>query len=290
MDIMDLVRKKRQAIQAASGRREKTHKPQSGKSRFRILPTWKTDGDPQFFRDFGQHFIKDTSDNLQAVYMCVEKTDQVPCPICQSISQGILRTKDDDIISALKDSQASGRILFNALHLDGEDPKAPLILDLSPTTAQAVFDLMDEYGNITDLAEGTDIVINREGKGLNTKYSVIAAAKSQPVDKAIMKTLHNLDEYVQQEYDEGKNKAIAAVSNVSGFITSAVAGGGSRSTPALEGPDSYDDGEYGSIPVADAEEYSEPVRATDKESVGKGSEDLTQDDLDDMLGLLDMED
>lgn len=293
MDIMDLVRKKRQAIQASSGRREKTHKPQPGKSRFRILPGWK-EGDVTFFRDFGSHFIKDTNDDLKAVYICTEKTNQQACPICEGIAAGISASSDDAVIAALKESQSSNRILFNALHLDGDDPNSPVILDLTPTTAEKIFDLMGDYGNVTDLDEGTDILINRTGKGLNTEYSIIPAPKSNTVDKAVLANLHDLDAYVQQEYDEGKNKAIAAVSTVSGLLPHSSgpaishSGGAAAAAIAHDAPTEYDEDEYGSIPetpVAEALAEPKAVKAEEEQT-----DDLSDSELEDMLGMFETDD
>lgn len=279
-DIMDIVRKKKQAIQASSGRRENTHKPQPGKSKFRILPGWR-EGDPTFFQDFGQHFVKNQKDELQAVYMCVDKTYGQPCPICQSIEQGIMRSTDDDITKALKESKSSSRVLFNALHLDGDDANTPIILDLSPTTAEKVLGLMEEYGNITDLDEGVDIIITRSGKGLNTEYTVMPAPKSAPVDKAVLKNLHNLDEYVKQEFDQGRNKAIAAVSNISGLLPPAA----SASAPKLSAPaESYDDN-YASMPADDEPTYSEPKLEAEPVS-SEASDAIGDDELDAMLAEL----
>tara|TARA_R110000851_G_C13102760_1_gene569364 strand:- start:98697 stop:99818 length:1122 start_codon:yes stop_codon:yes gene_type:complete len=219
-DIMDIVRSKKANIKAKSGRREKTHKPTPGKNRYRILPSWKPaeSGDPTFFQDFGQHFIKDQAGELKAIYMCTEKTFGKPCAICEAVSEGLMASGDDQTMKALDESKSKGRILFNAIHFEGEDPKTPVILDLTPTTAEKVLDLMEEFGNIVSITEGTDIVITRTGTGLNTEYSVMPAAKSKPVAKAILEKLHDLDDYIKQEFDEGFTKAIGAVSTVSGLL------------------------------------------------------------------------
>lgn len=292
--IMDLVKKKKAALQASSGRREKAVKPQPGKNKFRILPNGQ-DEELQFWQDFGQHFIKDTNDGLKAVYMCTEKTDGKPCPICEGIAQGINEAGDDDVIGALKDSKASGRVLLNALHLDGDDANTPVILDLSPTTFEKVLELMEEYGNVTSLDEGIDIVINRSGKGLNTEYSVLPAAKSKPVDKAVLKNLHNLQEYVKQEWDEGRNKAISAVSNVSGLMLTM---SDTPTTAALAGPSSADDefDDYDTATPAPASSKADKVEVEvvaeldeaelDDTGAVATDEALSDAELDDMLASL----
>jgi hypothetical protein len=216
--IMDMVKAKKAAIQATSGRREQTHKPSPGKNRYRILPSWRGAEDATFFHDFGQHFVKDAAGQLKAVYVCVEKTFGRPCDVCEALAAASVSEAGEAVKDAIKESRSKGRVLVNALHLDGEDPTAPVILDLTPTTFEKVLSLFEEYGNITDLDEGSDIVITRTGKGLNTEYTVIAAAKSKPVPASVLKRLNDLDKYVMQEYDEGRLKAIAAVSSVSGLL------------------------------------------------------------------------
>lgn len=221
--IMDIVRAKKQAIQAESGRRDKTHKPQNGKNRYRILPGWRKEDDPTFYHDFGQHFIKNTEGELQTVYVCSEKTFNNDCPICREIQRAISSAKDDSVLKALTEAKSKGRVLMNALHRDGDNPDAPVILDLTPGTFAQVLNIMEEWGDITSLDEGIDIVIERSGKGINTEYNVQPAAKSKPVPASVLDKLYNLDEYVQQEFDAGKNKALAALSAVAGN-TGSVAG------------------------------------------------------------------
>jgi len=241
-ELLEKIKQKKQAIQQASGRRVKTLKPTPGKSRWRILPSWRGDGQ-QFWHDFGQHFIKNTAGELQAVYVCLSKTygDDRPCEVCNSLSSAIKACDDDTVIEKLKEASSKGRILLNALHLDGEDPKTPGILELTPTTFEKFLDLFAEYEDLMDLDAGRDIIITRTGSGLNTEYSIMVGAKTVKVDRAILPKLHNLDEYVAQEYEEGKKKALAAIGNVSGRLSAAGGAGlltgpkgGSRPTPKDE--------------------------------------------------------
>jgi hypothetical protein len=80
---------------------------------------------------------------------------------------------------------------------------------------------------------------SRTGKGLNTEYSVMPSAKSNPVDASVMAKLHNLNEYVKQEYDQGKLKALAALSTVSGnpaLIGAGAVAFGGPGTKAIAAP------------------------------------------------------
>ena len=230
--LMEMIKAKKRAIVAQSGRHEKTHKPQNGKGRYRILPGWDKEN-PAFYRDFGQHFIKNEKDEVVAVYVCSDKTNGKPCSLCDAVFGAIRDTSDDDTLKVLGEAKSKGRILLNALHLDGEDPLAPVILDLTPTTFEQILNIMEEYGEeMLDLEKGVDLVIERTGKGLNTEYKILPAAKSNPVDKAVLARLNNLDEYVAQEYEAGEAKALAALGGVSGKTPMLTAG----ASKALGGP------------------------------------------------------
>ena len=278
-ELMEMVRNKKQAIQAQSGRRASTVKPQPGKSKWRILPGWRGEADPTFYKDFGQHFVKGVDGTLKAVYMCVEKTFGKICPVCESINAGIAEASSDEVINALKEAKAKGRVLVNALHLDGEDPSTPVILDLTPGTFEKVLEVMEQYGeegvNMLDLDGGIDIVINRTGKGINTEYSVMAAVKSGSVDKSVLKKLNNLDDYVAQEYEEGRVKALSAVSAVAGLPAPAGAADTPR-TPAL-GLDGDD---------ALAGEFVVEIVTPSATPSAPSMDEVSEDDLDALLGEL----
>ncbi|MCG5512782.1 hypothetical protein [Ectothiorhodospira shaposhnikovii] len=283
---MELVRNKKAAIQAQSGRRANTVKPTPGKSKWRILPGWRGESDPQFYHDFSQHFVKGVDGSIKAVYLCVEKTFGKMCPVCEAINGGISKAGSDEIINALKEAKSKGRVLLNALHLDGEDPSAPVILDLTPGTFEKILEVMEQYGdegiNILDLKEGVDLVINRTGKGLNTEYSVMAAVKSNPVDPAVLKKLHNLDEYVQQEYKEGETKALSAVATVSGLALAAPAVSPDKpTTPAL--PSDFDD----DLPFELDGATAAPAPAAARPTVTVAATvEASEDDLEALLGDL----
>lgn len=217
LSLMELIAQKKASLK--SGNRQKTIKPPEGRSKFRILPSWREGGDPQFYHDFGQHFIKDTTDTLKAVYVCVDKTFGKPCEICSALSHAMNNTSDEVMQEALKKSRASGRVLVNALHVDGPTPTEPQILELSPNTFAEYLNIVSEWGaEVLDLSGGKDIIIERTGKGLQTKYSVQVAAKSADVPAAVMKKVVNLDEYVAQESDEQAKRALANLNAVAGML------------------------------------------------------------------------
>jgi hypothetical protein len=223
--LMDLIKSKKAALN--SGKRQKTLKPKDGRNRYRILPSWRMKveggaltGDPTFYHDFGQHFIKDEAGDMKAVYICTDKTFGKPCAVCATIDSAIRSTSDDNMVKLMKEAKAAGRILLNVLEVDGENPNEPGILELAPTAFNEVLNIFAEWGDITDLADGKDIIVERSGKGIGTRYSVQIASKSKPVSLDVWKKVANLDEYVAQESEEQAARAISNVKSVAGLLPS----------------------------------------------------------------------
>lgn len=216
--LLDLVRAKKTAMSAK--RRAPTTKIPEGVSRWRILPSWRKDGDVQFFHDFGVHFIKDpATDELKATYVCVDKTYGRPCEICDAIGHAAKSCGDEELAAKFKDMNASGRILVNALRVEGENPNQPVLLEMPPTAFEAFLGVVEEWGDeVLDLANGRNIVIERTGKGIGTKYTVQVAAKTSPVSPAVMSQVTDIDEYVKQENEEHKNRALSNLNAVAGAL------------------------------------------------------------------------
>lgn len=221
--LMDLLKSKKQAL--AANRRAKTVKPEDGRSRWRILPGWRkpdAENAEQFWHDFGAHYIKDQTGELKAVYVCTDKTFGKPCAICSAVQSAIKSTADDEMVKLLQESRSTGRVLLNALRVDGENPNEPQILEIPPTVFEGIINIISEWGPETlDLETGKDFVIERAGKGKNTKYSVQIAAKSAAVSADVLKKLHNLDDYVAQESEEQAARALANFRQVAGLLPSA---------------------------------------------------------------------
>ncbi|CAB4121717.1 hypothetical protein UFOVP26_5 [uncultured Caudovirales phage] len=244
-DLLAIIRDKKNAIQAQSGRREKTTRAQNGKNQFRILPTWRKEGG-QFWHDFGQHFVKGLDGQLKAVYICADKTFSKPCAICDGLGKAINSATDDAAIGALKEAKASSRILVNALNRSAwsEDANTPVILELSPSTFEKVLEIMETWAtdgtDMLSLDEGMDILITRTGKGLQTEYTVQPAPKSAKVSTETLRSLHDLDAYVAQESVDERNRALTAVHAVVGLLPAGTET--DRLTKTLPSAD-FDDGE-----------------------------------------------
>lgn len=279
--LKEIMAAKKAQIAEQSGRRTPTVKPSVGKSRFRILPSWRGVSDPTIYHDFGQHFIKDAKDQMLAVYVCVDKTFGKPCAVCDAIRDGIFSSVNDDEKDLLKKANASSRILLNALQVE-RDANTPVILELSPTTFNKLIDIYQEnvdednedFNILTDMNDGVDVIITRSGTGINTEYSVQPALKgSKPVSKSVLEKLNNLSEHCAQEYEQGLLKATAAVRATIG----------SKTQKAISSKDeAFDD----DVPNHDSPKAgSDNVLEGDYEEVDEGA--VSEDELNALLDDLD---
>lgn len=230
--LLELLASKKASMNA--GRKAKTAKVPAGRSRWKILGSWKAESE-QFWHDFGQHFVKNLAGETVAVYVCTDKTYGRPCSVCDQVGSAIRATTDDAMLKVLKDAKGGGRVLVNAVQLDGPTPNLIQILELPPTAfgmiADAVFEWEQAGEKPLDPKVGKDFIISKEGTGLNTKYSVQVAAKSTPFTGELK--LNDLDDYVKQESTEALNRALNSVRNVAGLLAAPGASSPGTSVAAL---------------------------------------------------------
>jgi hypothetical protein len=260
--LLEMMKQKKAALKS----KDKTIKPQPGSNRYILMPGWRKEEQHVWYHDFGQHYIKNAADEIQAVYPCNEAIYGKPCPICDGLNRAQHAAVDDETVELLKKAKAGRSYLMNVLALDSEDPTTPQILEIRATAFGQLLDAVEEWaGTMFDPDEAQIFVITREGKGLNTKYSVQMSPKKQAVPKAAYAKLTDLDEYVAQESDEQKRKALSAINSVAGILAN-----DRPSTTTARAAIAHDD-------VEDA-----PVRA---KPAAKPAPDLGEE-LDDLLGDL----
>lgn len=213
--LLELMKAKKAALKT----KDKTIKPAPGANRYVLLPGWRKGEEHVWYHDFGQHYIKNAADEIQAVYPCNEAIYGKPCPICDSLNRAMHASSDDETTELLKKAKAGRSFLLNVLALDSEDPTTPQILEVRTTVFGQLVEAVEEWAASIFDPEGAQVLtITREGKGLNTKYSVQVSPKKHPVPTAVYGKLANLDEYVHQESDEQKRKALGAIASVAGLL------------------------------------------------------------------------
>lgn len=224
--LLALLKQKQQDMAAAH--RGRTVKIPENSSRWRILGSWRGEGQ-QFWHDFGQHFIKDASGKMAAVYMCAEKTFGKPCAVCDAVSAGIKSSTDDTTTKLLNDAKSASRILLNVMHLDSAEPHKVQIAEFPPTVFEQIITIAAEWEDAGETIfgpNGKDLVVNRTGAGKQTKYSVMVAAKTTAIPAGMADKLHDLDDYVAQESSEAMNRALNSVRSVAGILPAPAASSG----------------------------------------------------------------
>ena len=221
--LMELINAKKQQIDAS--KRPNAKRIAEGRSRLRILPSWRGDINESFWHDYGQHYIKDANNDVKAVYICTERTFGRPCEVCSAISSAAKSTGDDNLTKIITEAKAGSRTLVNALHIDGQSPTTPEVYELPPTVFEQFIGLMQLYlqegVNILDLKDGFDVSIERTGKGLSTKYTLAAAPKTSSVNSDVMTKVQDLDKYVAQENEQNRIRAISEIRAVAGLSNGA---------------------------------------------------------------------
>lgn len=219
--LLERINAKKKEIKAKTNRVD-VIRPAAGKHKYRILPN--KDASADFWADFGRHYVKDEAGKMAAVYVCVEHTFGKPCAICQEIAKAGKYASDDAQLKALEESRCKrADNLVNVLVLgDATKATTPQVMALAPSVMEQFLGLYEEYAkegiDMTSLKEGIDVTIERDGAGLNTKYTLQAAVRSSPVPATVMDTMVDLQEFVQQESEADLRKALNAVNAVVGIL------------------------------------------------------------------------
>jgi len=263
LSLEQMLKQRREKVDAEQASSIRAAKLPSGTSQIRIMPSWR-EGDPTFFHEYGQHFIKKDG-AIKAVH-----------------------------VKQLEDAKGGRRVVMNAIIRGQNDDKPQLIEMAKYFFDTALLPVLEEYfEELLSLKDGLDLIVTQSGSGQNTKYMFQPASKrsNKPnVPESVMKDLMNIDAFVKQENEAGAQRAIATVAEVAGISAPTKHIGG----PKLSAP-KVDDGLEGLL-EGEAEEVFEEVPEEELKSTGTGDSTPAQssapintttvDDLDDLLGDL----
>lgn len=130
------------------------------------------------------------------------------CPICEHVEE-LQQSKskaDKDLANSIRAKRA---IYVNVINRDDDD-ESPKVLRIGVTILKGILELIcdADYGDITDPETGRDITITKNGKGLNTTYTVMPKPKDSLVSEEqtpeeIEEEMTDLDSlFVEKSYDE----------------------------------------------------------------------------------------
>lgn len=218
--IEELIKQHQQRSAERKASQVKISKPFQGKNKYRILPGWREDQPQQFWQYFGQHWIKKAG-KVVAVAVCKDRTFGESCEICNAIAEGIRSSNDDDLIKELKQANAQQVQLVNALHLNGPTPDEPIVLAIPSTLFENLVSIVTSgYGFIMDVDTGHDVLIERNGTGLDTSYSIVPAKDPSPISAGARANLHkmeDLDAIANQDKPGVSENAVAKLLSLQGI-------------------------------------------------------------------------
>jgi len=150
-----------------------------------------------------QHVIEVPGQQNPSSFNCPKMMAKRPCPACKKVE--LLRATGNPV-----DYQEAGKILAKirvfANIIDRKNPeKGPQVFGYGKMIHADLVSLVsdkDAGGDYTHPIEGFDLVINREGEGMKTRYKVLRVAKNTPLaaDAGTMQdwinTQPSLDKYM----------------------------------------------------------------------------------------------
>ncbi len=192
-------------------------KPPVGRTTIRILP--EAGGMDYFFVEVGSHYLGGKPHKCPKI--CTDGAEE--CPICD-VNEALFQAGDKE---AAKDFRASRSFWMNIV-VRGKEENGPAIFTPGVLIFQNLVSLIadPDYGDITDIEEGFDIKIDREGEGRQTKYQVRAARNPSPLSddeddaEEWLEAAKDLQEFVSSQvldYD-----ALAKVAGVEVYLEEGV--------------------------------------------------------------------
>ncbi len=143
-----------------------------GESRVRILPPWSEAGDIAF--ECKSHWRIPPNDRMVNCLTVINKE----CPICELVKE--LRSRGKAEMASKFGAKKS--IYYNVI-IRGEEEKGVQIMRSGIQLYENILSYLydEEYGDITDIDEGSDITIERSGQGLDTSYNIKISRKTSPL-------------------------------------------------------------------------------------------------------------
>lgn len=237
-NLLAMVKNAKKQFSANSGN---VIKLKEGKTRVRIL---MKDPTVPFHKEYAVHWIKtEIGGKPQAVVGCKHVSKDEPCEVCSAIDRAATAASDTDTVTLIKEWKGKRGVLVNALIRDGANAKdEPQVLELTPTTFGNICGQIEEYAlsdiNVLDPNDGCDFIIERSGKGLDTKYNPMIAPKSAPVPAGVLEKLIDLEDFVEKNFFRGEEaKAVRLIAGATGISTAGLAlTGPAAKAPALAAP------------------------------------------------------
>ncbi len=182
--------------------------PPEGRSEIRFLPPWSVEGDIGY--ESRWHWNIGPEHKALPCPHAIEKE----CPLCDYVRE--LRTKKD---SRAQDMYARKRIYYNVI-IRGQEEKGVQIFASGIRMYENILSYLydDEWGDITDVVVGRDMILERTGQGKeDTQYTLKPKAQPSPIhtDQLIvdkwLEDIHNLSEVITYPEVEDVQKLVGVL-------------------------------------------------------------------------------
>lgn len=167
-------------------------KPKEGASLIRILPPYSGE---DWYKETWSHFGIGVDRKPIA---CARRLLDEPCHICEQVDE-LRKSEDPRDVELTTQIAARRRVFYNIIDLDDIESGVQIFSSGVTIFKDLLMYVADpDWGDITDPEEGYDIVIEREGTGIDTKYNT--RAKKNPtalIDPGLLEDLRDLDDMVE---------------------------------------------------------------------------------------------
>jgi len=176
------------------------YKPKVGKNIIRIMPAYSEEG--LFYKRVWVHFNVGPESQIVTCLRMFKKR----CFICEQVAK-LRMSEDEDDRELANRMKGRPRYLLNIVDLkDLESGVQKFSAPMSVWNNIEMWVNDKDWGDITDPQKGYDIILNRSGRGLGTKYTVQIRKEPTPLpDMSLLEQLNDLDEAVPvYSYEEQK--------------------------------------------------------------------------------------
>ena len=193
-----------------SGSRKFWSPPSKSEGNFpvRFLPPLKKKDEVKFYFTHQTHWIDGIS------YECVDQTlvDKTGkehsaefCPVCQFTKKlYAVAERDSQEWKMAGQYNSKTRRVYRVVVRGNEDETIPVFYESGPKIFEKLFNILTEtdFGNIIDLKEGRDFVINKVGTGRRSNYDdSMPAANSAPIFDDVEKIRAVMENAMKMEYN-----------------------------------------------------------------------------------------
>jgi len=182
----------------------KFFKPEEGSNQIRVMPPFDDSG--SFYVEACMHHQFQV-DDMGRAFVCKDYHEVGPCPVCFYI-EDLHESEKEDAASIMK--RIAQRVKFNS-NIYNYKKEVYQIWGYSAKLLRKILGYMTDpdWGDITDTAEGHDLVVDREGTGLKTKYDLRIKPKPKAFSDEFEKKIFDLNkELLEFNTDEEMIDAI----------------------------------------------------------------------------------